>query len=1020
MPVLALAAITLTDWQSGLILLVLLPLVPLFMILIGLMTNRLVLRRYVALGRLSGQFLDLLRGLTTLRIYGQAGAQERTLRRATEDFRNQTMATLRIAFLSGLVLDLIAALSVAVVAVDIGLRLDAGHVSLRIGLLVLLLAPEVFAPLRAVGTQHHASQEGGAAAAAVLDLVDEVPAAARVGAGVTAAPASGRVVLDQVSVSYPARTLRALDTVSLAFGPGRVTALTGASGAGKSTLLAVLLGFVAPVDGSVSVGVGDAGALMALDQLDVDLWRRSVAWLPQRPRPSQPTIAAEVRLGDVDASADELADACRICRTPDPSTRLGEDGRSVSAGQRRRIALARVLLRARAVARSGGVPLILLDEPGEDLDPDTARVVAAVIEELSGWATVVLASHSPAIVELADRRIEFAGGHVVEVIDQLPVCQGSSAAAVVEVARDVPTPAPATAENPFGLRELIRGSAAGHRLLLAGTLSILASLAGLGLTGSSLWLISRAAQHPNVQALAIAVVGVRTFAIGRAVLRYCERLVTHDAALLMLTGLRVRVFAALRPLSPAVLGGYGRGDLLRRFVGDVDGAQEGLVRAVVPTAGAAAGALAAVALAAAMSPAAGGALALGLLIAGIAAPAAGFRSAGGAGPAVALVGERDRASAGLVESLSEVVAYGGADRALDDIEAIDVVLEQAVRRPSRAAGVGTFVGGAAAAVSLATVLALATRDVSAGGLSFVDVGVLIACVLAGFDSVATLPNAFVAWARCKAGLQRVLEVTSQQPALPDPMSPGSTPAGPFGLRGAGMTLAAGIGAPIVLRRADLAVRSGERVAVVGPSGCGKSTLLTAVLRLLPLGDGTLELTGTDRSIRLCDTRAGDLPPLVAGSLQGDHVFDSTLRDNLRVVRPAASDADLDELADRVGLLGTIRALPAGWSTPAGPDGAAISGGQRQRLLVARALLADPAILILDEPTAHLDAATEQLVLADLLDATHGRTVLMTTHRPIADGYGLDVLRLTEQSLEVQPRTSGPGASIFAEIRSTSR
>src|SRR5581483_10054615 len=183
--------------------------------------------------------------------------------------------------------------------------------------------------------------------------------------------------------------------------------------------------------------------------------------------------------------------------------------------------------------------------------------------------------------------------------------------------------------------------------------------------------------------------------------------------------------------------------------------------------------------------------------------------------------------------------------------------------------------------------------------------------------------------------------------------------------------------------------------VVGPSGCGKSTLLAAAVRLLRPAAGRLDVTGSDGAVELAALPAAAVPPLVAGSLQGDHVFDATLRDNVRLVRPAATDDELDAVARRVGLLDEIRALPRGWSTPAGADGAALSGGQRQRLLLARALLADPAVLVLDEPTAHLDAATEQVVLDDLLGATAGRTVLMSTHRSVAPGRIDGVVRFDD-------------------------
>ena len=1001
-PALVLARITWADWQSGVILIVLLPLVPLFMALVGLTTRRLVARQYAVLARMAGQFLDLLRGLTTLRIYGQAEAQEGTVRRATDAYRRQTLAALRVAFLSGLVLDLLAALSVAVVAVDIGLRLRAGSVGFDPALLVLLLAPELFAPLRAMGAQHHANEEGSAAAGAALDLIDEAPAPA---GGAASGSSTGEVRMSGVTVRYPGREVPALSAASLILRAGEITALAGPSGAGKSTLLAVLEAFVVPEEGTVRAGA------VTLAEADPDAWRARTAWLPQRPRPSQPTVADEVRLGNPAATDAAVAAAGRACHAPDPSVALGEDGAAVSAGQRRRIALARVLLRAQCVRAAGGVPLVLLDEPSEDLDRGTEAVVAAVLEELRGWAIVVVATHSAALLAQADAIVTVTGGHVGAPARTVR----TPAAAAPPLLDDEPGRAAAVADEPvvrpYRLRDLVREAGATRRLVLAAVLSVAATLSGLALIASSTWLISRAAQHPNVQALSIAVVGVRTFAITRALLRYFERLATHDGALRMLAALRVRVFAALRPLPPGVLGTYGRGDLLRRFVGDVDGAQEGLVRAVVPAAGALAGALGAIVLATSLAPLAGLALAVGVLAGGVLVPAAAYWSAGDGDRLVRLAGERDRRCAALVEALPELVAYGRARTEIDLAAAGDAALARAARRPALAAALGTAGGAAAAAGTLVAVLAAAAASVRSGSLPVVEVGVLAVCVLSAFEAMAALPAAFVAWARCRAGLRRVAEVTGRRPAFPEPAAPTPAPAGPHGLRARHAVLAPAPGAADVLRGADLDVTPGTRVALVGASGCGKSTLLAAALRLLPLRDGRLAVTAGAGSVELGRLRAADVPPLIAGSLQGDHVFDVTLRDNLRVVRPAATEDDLDAVARRAGLLELVRSLPGGWSTTAGPDGAALSGGQRQRLLLARALLADPDVLVLDEPTAHLDEDTERIVLDDLLDATAGRTVLLTTHRRLADGRVDRVVHLADGQLHAASREGeGPGAS----------
>jgi ATP-binding cassette subfamily C protein CydCD len=979
-PVIVLGRIAIADWQSGALLLLMLPLVPLFMALVGVTTKRRVQHQYALLARLSGQFLDLLRGLTTLTIYGQAKRQEQTLRKATDEYRRVTMASLRIAFLSGLVLDLVAALSVAVIAVDIGLRLDSGSLSFTTALVVLLLAPELFAPLRAIGVQYHAAQEGQAAAAAALDVIDQAPPAR------TAGPrrllrASGGVAFEGLTVRFPGRADAALDRAHLLISPGESVALRGESGAGKSTLLAALLGFVPPAGGQVVVGVGDE--LLDLTALDADAWRANVAWLPQRPAPSQATVTAEVRLGNVDATDESVARACRECHAPTPDTLLGEDGRWVSAGQRRRIALARALVRAWAVRAAGGVPIVLLDEPSEDLDRATEQVVAHVISGLSGWATVLVATHSDVLVELTDLVVTVAGGRIVSNRRQQPVRPITRDLPLAPSRPTPPRQATVTATRPrLRLRDLAADAGMRRRLVLAGALSAAAGLTGLGLTATSMWLISRAAEHPNVQALAIAVVGVRTFAIARALLRYFERLFAHDSALRLLTSLRTKVFSALRPRAANALDGHARGDLLRRFVGDVDGVQDGLIRAFVPLTGALVTALGAIVLAALLAPAAGLALAITLVLAGGLSPWLTGKAAGDAGRIVDLTGRRDAFSAAAIDALPELVAYGAAERAVDGVVQLDSRIRRQAMRPAGAAAAGNLASAALGAVALPAVLFAGAAAVHAGHLDAVDLGVLAVCVLVAFEVVNPLPAAFAAWTRCRSGLGRVADTLGASAAMPEPELAATWPRGAIGVDVARVTLAPAAGARVVLAEADVQLRPGDRIAITGPSGCGKSTLLAAVLRLLPTASGEIAVTGDDRSVPLPALRAADLPPLVAGSLQGDHVFCASLRDNLRVVRPEASDADLEVVARRAGLDAFVASLPAGWSTPVGPDGASLSGGQRQRVLLARALLADPQVLVLDEPTAHLDAETERLVLRDLLASTSGRTVLLSTHRQL--------------------------------------
>ncbi|HEU4675415.1 MAG TPA: thiol reductant ABC exporter subunit CydD [Motilibacteraceae bacterium] len=398
---LVLARIALADWISGVIVLITLPLVPVFMALVGWRTQTVQQRQWSSLQRLSAHFLDVVDGLPTLKVFGRAKAQERSIEQVTGDYRRATMKVLRVSFLSAFVLELAATLSVALVAVDVGLRLLDGRVALETALLVLVLAPEAYLPLRQVGASYHAAAEGVAAAEEVLAVLDEPlpPAADSVlpFVGVTGLEVQG------VSVSYD-RSEHALPPTSLVLRPGEVTALVGPSGAGKSTLLAVLLGFARPTTGRVLVG--------GVDLADADLaaWRRQVAWVPQRVGLLAGTVADNVRLGHPDAGLAEVRRALSLAAAADldPALPLAEDGAGLSTGQRQRIALARAFLHAERVAG-----LLLLDEPTSALDGASEAHVVASLRELSRDRCVLVVVHRPALAAAADR--------VVRVGEPLPL-----------------------------------------------------------------------------------------------------------------------------------------------------------------------------------------------------------------------------------------------------------------------------------------------------------------------------------------------------------------------------------------------------------------------------------------------------------------------------------------------------------------------------------------------------------------------------------------------------------------------
>ena len=393
------------DWVSGAIILITLPLIPLFMALVGAATSERTAAELRVLQRLADHFMDVVGGLETLKVFGRAKAQIRVIREVSERYRVAALSTLRLTFLSSLVLEVLATISVALVAVAVGLRLLGAGIGLRSALLVLLLAPEAYLPLRALGANYHASAEGVAAAEQAFAVL-QTPLPARGRRTAIPDPSITGVAVEDLTVRYPGRAGCALERVSLCVHAGEVLAVTGPSGCGKSTLLSVLLAFTAPASGSVRVG--DA----QLADLDPDAWRARVTWVPQHPHLFAATIADNVRLGGADASDERLWEAIVAAglehvvaaRPEGLNTLLGERGVGLSAGERHRVALARAFVR--------DAPLLLLDEPTSGLDGETEQQVIAAVARLTAGRTAVVIAHRPALSELADRVVAFGPSRV--------------------------------------------------------------------------------------------------------------------------------------------------------------------------------------------------------------------------------------------------------------------------------------------------------------------------------------------------------------------------------------------------------------------------------------------------------------------------------------------------------------------------------------------------------------------------------------------------------------------------------
>jgi thiol reductant ABC exporter CydC subunit len=518
------------------------------------------------------------------------------------------------------------------------------------------------------------------------------------------------------------------------------------------------------------------------------------------------------------------------------------------------------------------------------------------------------------------------------------------------------------------------------RCAVAAALGALTVTFGVGLMATAGYLISRAAERPAVLSLMVAIVAVQFFGLGRPVLRYLERLWSHDLALRVLGGVRVRFFTRIEPLAPAELESYRTGDLLSRMVADVDALQNLYLRGVGPPLVALLAGAVSVGVAAAVLPAAGLLLAAGLLAGGLAVPAlAAWVGARARRREAAARGELSAELVELMRGAPEIVCSGAEASALGRIRAADRAAVAVARRDALAGGMGDGLGVMVTGATVAAVLAVAVRASEEGRLDRVLIAALALLVVASFEAVTPLAATARDLAATLAAGRRVLEVRDPDPPTP----PAAAPRWPFALA------LEGVGARYpgqerpAIAGVDLRLEPGERVALVGPSGAGKTTVVNLLLRFLDPEAGRVTLAG--RSLR--DYRLQDIRHIIAVAGQDSHLFSAGIGQNVRLARPQATDREVEQALRRAQIWDWVSRLPHGLDTLVGEAGHELSGGQRQRIVLARALLADAPVLILDEPTAHLDPATAGELIGDVFAAAAGKTILLITHRT----EGLDLV-----------------------------
>jgi len=575
------------------------------------------------------------------------------------------------------------------------------------------------------------------------------------------------------------------------------------------------------------------------------------------------------------------------------------------------------------------------------------------------------------------------------------------------------TARPATASllrdgRPPLLRLLALARPLRGRLLLAVAAGAAATGCGVGLLAVSGFLLARASQHPAILAISVAVVAVRALSVSRGVSRYLERLASHDVAFRVLAQVRVAIWRRLEALAPAGLGLFRSGDLLARLISDVDATQDLFIRGVTPLLAAVLVGGGAVTVCLLILAPAAGVLAAGLLTGGIAVPLAGAAVARKAARAGAPARGRLAATVtDLLDGADDLHAFGAQDAALAQADAADAELTRHARRTAGASGLGTGLMSLVSGLTLWAVLLLGVAATGTGTLSRVPLAVLTLTALAAFEAVTALPAAAVQLGQARVAAGRIAAITDTPDPVREPRYPRTLPPGRVTITLRDATVRYRPDGPPALDRVSLELPPGRRVALVGANGAGKSTLAAVLLRFCELSGGAALLNGHD----LASYAADDVRSVIGGCPQDPYLFDATIRDNLRLARPGAADEELEAAAARARLLAWIKSLPQGWDTRVGIHGAAVSGGERQRLALARAFLADPALLVLDEPTAHLDPDSRRALTADLLHATEGRSVLFITHEP--DGLDqvdqivvLDHGRIAEQGTYHQLRRAG--------------
>ena len=993
----------------GIILIITVPLIPFFMILIGKQADRLNKEQWERMSFLSGHFLDVLQGITTLKLFGRAKDQIKVIGRLSEEFKDSTLRVLRVAFLSALVLELVSTISTALIAVYLGLTLLDGEISFFSAFFILLLAPEFYTPFRQLGAAFHTGMAGKTSILKYEEFMNRQPSLPIGGQSQLKGKVQAIEIKD-LTFTYE-DSENGVQHISLEAKRNSPIMLVGESGAGKSTIAHIIGGFLTAPKGSVTIDGLD------LCDIDIEWWRQQITYVSQHPHIMKGTLRDVLSFG-MNVSDEEIIEACKEVQLLDVINRqqdgldtvISEGGLGLSGGERQRVALVRAFLRKGQV--------LILDEVTAHLDVKTEAIISSAIKRLMDNKIVIIIGHRLQTMHWASTLYVLKHGRIIQqgsyakllsvdgyfkdlvtsglgefsstIEEQLKteksfslehreeidpsICVDNQDAYVL--GQDtIQTPEVSTSKTGIQGWKLLFTvlSPAKWSLVLALIFTFLTVFMNVGLLTVSAWLLASAALQPGLTYLSLAIVGVRFFGVSRAVCRYFERYTSHRMAFQGLYGLRVWFYAHLEPLAPAILKRFGAGDMLGRIMGDIEVLQFFYLRTLIPPAAAIALTILVAYGVSTIDNSLVAPIVLAAFILGLVLPLVVYahnkQSLTAVGPQQ---GEYKSLLSDTMDSLEDVISYGNEQLVYNRIQHMMSTVDANKGIIERGMNLGNtlFLGGVQITVVIVAILA---ANVLTGAWASVMVAVAAIGTQAWFEALQPMIAAVHHGAESKVATSRLMALSHEPIPVMEPKAPK-----PFNANREITFTDVSFGYDAhrrIYEHLRLDITQGQSIAIVGASGSGKTTLFNMLERLYDYG-GSIHVGDVELKDISIDTWRNALGTIT----QDTYIFHASFEDNIRLARPDASETDLEYAIDRASLRSVVERLPEGIHTIVGSGGHGLSGGERQRVALARLFLRKPQVVLLDEPLEGLDQVTRKALHRDLMEYVQDKTCLYITHQ----------------------------------------